>query len=104
MWNDSLEKWLYPFNYCLNLRQKVNIMIDVTSAMYYLHHCQSESVVHCDLELNNILLDKDMVAHVAIFGIAMILAKNMDGTQTRTLGTIGYIAAGMWVNFYLFHG
>ncbi|XP_059462697.1 LRR receptor-like serine/threonine-protein kinase EFR [Corylus avellana] len=92
MSNGSLERWLYSYNYCLNLLQRVNIMVDVASALDYLHHCLSESVVHCDLKPTNILLDEDMVAHVGDFGIAKILAKNKDATQTKTLGTLGYIA------------
>ncbi|XP_059462696.1 receptor kinase-like protein Xa21 [Corylus avellana] len=92
MSNGSLERWLYSYNYCLNLLQRVNIMVDVASALEYLHHCLSESVVHCDLKPTNILLDEDMVAHVGDFGIAKILAENKDATQTKTLGTLGYIA------------
>jgi LRR receptor-like serine/threonine-protein kinase FLS2 len=94
MSNGSLERWLYSYNYCLNLLQRVNIMVDVASALDYLHHCLSESVVHCDLKPTNILLDEDMVAHVGDFGIAKILAANKDATQTKTLGTLGYIAPG----------
>ena len=69
-------------------------MIDVASALEYLHNDQSESVVHCDLKPSNILLDEDMVAHVGDFGIAKILTENRDATQTKTLGTLGYIAPG----------
>jgi LRR receptor-like serine/threonine-protein kinase FLS2 len=94
MSNGSLERWLYSYNYCLNLLQRVNIMIDVASALDYLHSCLSKSVVHCDLKPTNILLDEDMVAHVGDFGIAKILAEDNDATQTKTLGTLGYIAPG----------
>ncbi|XP_030954455.1 probable LRR receptor-like serine/threonine-protein kinase At3g47570 isoform X3 [Quercus lobata] len=92
MSNGTLEKWLYSHNNCLNLVQRVSIMVDVASALEYLHNGQSESVVHCDLKPSNILLDKDMVAHVSDFGIAKILALSKDATQTKTLGTLGYIA------------
>ncbi|KAG7994023.1 hypothetical protein I3843_01G035200 [Carya illinoinensis] len=92
MSNGSLEKWLYSHNYCLDLVQRINIMVDVASALDYLHHGQSESILHCDLKPTNILLDEDMVAHVGDFGIAKILVKNKDATHTKTLGTIGYIA------------
>ncbi|XP_059462689.1 receptor kinase-like protein Xa21 [Corylus avellana] len=92
MSNGSLERWLYSYNYSLTLLQRVNIMIDVASALDYLHHGQSESVVHCDLKPTNILLDEDMIAHVSDFGIAKILVENKDATQTKTLGTLGYIA------------
>ncbi|KAF8038446.1 hypothetical protein BT93_B1096 [Corymbia citriodora subsp. variegata] len=90
--NGSLEKWLYSNNYNLGLHQRVKIMVDVATALDYLHHGQSEPVVHCDLKPSNVLLNKDLVAQVCDFGIAKILAENKLETQTRTLGTIGYIA------------
>ncbi|RVW27811.1 putative LRR receptor-like serine/threonine-protein kinase [Vitis vinifera] len=65
--NGSLEKWLYSHNYFLDLIQRLNIMIDVASALEYLHHDCSSLVVHCDLK-----------------------PKSMQ--QTKTLGTIGYMA------------
>ncbi|WJZ98763.1 hypothetical protein VitviT2T_017271 [Vitis vinifera] len=92
--NGSLEKWLYSHNYCLNLFQRVSIMVDVALALEYLHHGQSEPVVHCDLKPSNVLLDDDMVAHVGDFGIAKILVEKKSTTQTKTLGTLGYIAPG----------
>ena len=92
--NGSLEKWLYSFNYSLSLFQRVSIMVDVALALEYLHHGQSEPVVHCDLKPSNVLLDDEMVAHVGDFGIAKILAENKTVTQTKTLGTLGYIAPG----------
>ncbi|XP_059638741.1 probable LRR receptor-like serine/threonine-protein kinase At3g47570 [Cornus florida] len=90
--NGSLEKWLYSHNYCLNLLQRVSIMLDVAFALDYLHQGQLEPIVHCDLKPSNVLLDEDMVAHVGDFGIAKILAENKTATQTETLGTVGYIA------------
>ncbi|RVW18662.1 LRR receptor-like serine/threonine-protein kinase EFR [Vitis vinifera] len=90
--NGSLEKWLYSHNYFLDLIQRLNIMIDVASALEYLHHDCSSLVVHCDLKPSNVLLDDDMVAHVADFGIAKILTETESMQQTKTLGTIGYMA------------
>lgn len=69
-------------------------MLDVAMAMDYLHCGQTEPVIHCDLKPSNILLDEDMVAHVADFGIAKILSANKTETQTSTFGTFGYIAPG----------
>ncbi|XP_024195865.1 probable LRR receptor-like serine/threonine-protein kinase At3g47570 [Rosa chinensis] len=92
MSNGSLEKWLYSHNYCLSILQRVSMLIDIASALEYLHHGQEETVVHCDVKPGNVLLDEDMVAHVADFGLAKILAKNKDATQTRTIGTVGYAA------------
>ncbi|XP_059644458.1 receptor kinase-like protein Xa21 [Cornus florida] len=90
--NGSLEKWLYCHNYCLNLLQRVSIMLDVAFALDYLHQGQLEPIVHCDLKPSNVLLDEDMVAHVGDFGIAKILVENKTAALTETLGTVGYIA------------
>ncbi|XP_058747534.1 probable LRR receptor-like serine/threonine-protein kinase At3g47570 [Vicia villosa] len=90
--NGSLEKWLYSNNYCLNFMQRLNIMIDVASALEYLHHDSSIPVVHCDLKPTNVLLDEDMVAHVSDFGIAKLMDEGQSKTHTQTLATIGYLA------------
>ncbi|KAL6282451.1 hypothetical protein ACE6H2_013380 [Prunus campanulata] len=88
--NGSLEKWLYSQN-SLNILQRLNIMIDAASALEYLHHGYSIPIVHCDMKPSNILLDDDMVAHVADFGIAK-LSGGDSITQTMTLATVGYMA------------
>ncbi|GMP36400.1 hypothetical protein CsSME_00008540 [Camellia sinensis var. sinensis] len=50
MSNGSLEMWVYSHNSCLNLLQRIGIMIDVALALEYLHHGQLEPVVHCDFQ------------------------------------------------------
>ncbi|GAU48581.1 hypothetical protein TSUD_369520 [Trifolium subterraneum] len=92
MTNGSVDKWLYSHNYCLNFLQRLNIMIDVASALEYLHHGSSISVVHCDLKPTNVLLDENMVAHVSDFGIAKLMDEGQSKTHTETLATIGYLA------------
>ena len=98
--NGSLDKWLYSHNYFLDLIQRLNIMIDVASALEYLHHDCPSLVVHCDLKPNNILLDDDMVAHVGDFGIARLLIEIESIQQTKTLGTIGYMAPGKVPHYF----
>ncbi|MFQ6640314.1 hypothetical protein Gotur_016048 [Gossypium turneri] len=88
----SLEKWLYSDNHALNLLQIINIMIDVASALEYLHFGSLVPVVHCDLKPSNVLLDNDMVAHVGDFGNAKLLGEGDSMKQTMTLATIGYMA------------
>ncbi|EOY13269.1 Leucine-rich repeat protein kinase family protein, putative [Theobroma cacao] len=90
--NGSLEKWLYSHNYFLDMLHRLNIMIDVAAALEYLHHGQTIPVAHCDLKPSNVLLDEDMVAHLADFGIAKLLGEEDSMVQTITLATIGYMA------------
>ncbi|XP_042039632.1 probable LRR receptor-like serine/threonine-protein kinase At3g47570 [Salvia splendens] len=58
--NGSLEKWLHSDNHCLNFTERLNIMIDVASALEYLHHGYSTPIVHSDLRPSNVLLDEAM--------------------------------------------
>ncbi|XP_073109556.1 probable LRR receptor-like serine/threonine-protein kinase At3g47570 [Elaeis guineensis] len=68
--NGSLEEWLHPKaredhqSRSLSLIQRLNIAIDVASALEYLHHLGSTPIVHCDLKPSNVLLDNDLTAHV----------------------------------------
>ncbi|KAL9671703.1 hypothetical protein QQ045_009274 [Rhodiola kirilowii] len=90
--NGSLETWLHSHTYSLTLIQRLDIMLDVASAMKYLHHDLPTPVIHCDLKPSNVLLDQDMTAHVSDFGIAKLLGQDQFLTQTMTLATIGYMA------------
>ncbi|XP_065850973.1 putative receptor-like protein kinase At3g47110 isoform X3 [Euphorbia lathyris] len=90
--NWSLEKWLYSHNYFLDIFQRLNIMIDVASAVEYIHYGSTNPIIHCDLKPSNILLDEDMVAHVTDFGIAKLIGEDQSFIQTITLATVGYMA------------
>ncbi|KAB2615413.1 LRR receptor-like serine/threonine-protein kinase [Pyrus ussuriensis x Pyrus communis] len=90
--NGSLEKWLYSPNRSMNILQRLDIMKDVALALEYLHHGYSIPIVHCDVKPSNILLDEDMVAHVADFGIARLIGGGDSMTETMTLATVGYMA------------
>ncbi|KAH9706199.1 protein kinase domain-containing protein [Citrus sinensis] len=93
MRNGSLEKCLYSGNYILDIFQRLNIMIDVASALEYLHFGYSAPVIHCDLKPSNVLLDDNMVAHLSDFGIAkLLIGEDQSMTQTQTLATLGYMA------------
>uniref|UniRef100_A0A5B7C9R3 non-specific serine/threonine protein kinase n=1 Tax=Davidia involucrata TaxID=16924 RepID=A0A5B7C9R3_DAVIN len=103
MSNGNLDQWLHPrdngqcHTKSLNIIQRLNIAIDVASAMDYLHHHCQTTIVHCDLKPSNVLLDDDMTAHVGDFGLAKFLfdaSNNPFNNQTISAGlkgSIGYI-------------
>ncbi|XP_020096986.1 receptor kinase-like protein Xa21 [Ananas comosus] len=102
--NGNLEEWLHPKDgdlgepRSLRFIQRLNIAIDVGSALDYLHSHGPNPMVHCDLKPSNILLDSDMSAHVGDFGLARFLwrANSMKmgnaSSSNRIRGTIGYVA------------
>ncbi|KAL7131812.1 hypothetical protein ABFS83_12G030300 [Erythranthe nasuta] len=90
--NGSLDEWLHSRGIPLSLIERVDILTDVAMAVEYLHHGYTVPIVHCDLKPSNVLLDEDMMARVADFGLAKILVEDGELVRTKTLGTIGYIA------------
>ncbi|GJZ99714.1 receptor kinase-like protein Xa21 [Tanacetum coccineum] len=91
--NGSLHDWLHSNanKPRLDLLQRINILINVASALDYLHnHCLT-TIVHGDLKPSNVLLDDDMVAHVGDFGLARFIGTNTNqNNSTGIKGTIGY--------------
>eukprot|EP01018_Ginkgo_biloba_P035617 Gb_00728 [translate_table: standard] len=80
----------------LSLKIRARILCELASAISYLHHDCSPSILHCDLKPENVLLDESMTAYVADFGIAH-LGLNENGEQVETItstlkGSVGYIA------------
>ena len=72
----------------MSLIQKLNIAIDITQRMTYLHHHCFVQVIHCDLKPNNVLLGEDMTAYLIDFGIATICfsdSENLALTSTHAL-------------------
>ena len=85
--NGNLEEWLHPTPRIhealkepesLSLLQRLNIAIDVASALDYLHHHCQVPIVHCDLKPSNVHLDYEIIGHVGDFGWTRFL---FDATQ-----------------------
>ncbi|XP_048420833.1 probable LRR receptor-like serine/threonine-protein kinase At3g47570 [Pyrus x bretschneideri] len=105
MENGSLEEWLHPTTGTpknLSLLQRLEIAIDVASALDYLHNDSETPVVHCDLKPSNVLLGKELTGHVSDFGLVRFLpnlSSNFPENQTSSVGirgSVGYAAPEMF--------
>lgn len=106
--NGSLEDWIqgqrsHESGSSLNILARLNIVIDIASAINYLHHDCDFPIIHCDLKPSNILLDADMITKVGDFGLASLLTESerMQNSITSTnvlKGSIGYLPPGLLIN------
>lgn len=70
---------------------RYNIAVGVAQGLNYLHNDCNPPVIHRDIKSNNILLDANLEARIADFGLArMMLHKNE--TVSMVAGSYGYIA------------
>jgi serine/threonine protein kinase len=113
--NGNLDQWLHqPIDgnseyKVLDLVQRLDISIDVASALEYLHTHKPMPIIHCNLKPSNILLDGDMVAHVGDFGLARFYHEDSDGSSEKSSawakmrGTIGYAAPGEFATTLVYY-
>ncbi|KAF5201449.1 Leucine-rich repeat receptor-like protein kinase pxl1 [Thalictrum thalictroides] len=70
---------------------RYNIAVGVAQGMAYLHHDCRPPVLHRDIKSNNILLDSNLEARIADFGVARMIVRKNE-TMSMVAGSYGYIA------------
>ncbi|KNA19118.1 hypothetical protein SOVF_064300 [Spinacia oleracea] len=76
----------------LTWKRRVEIAIDVTRALVFLHHECYPSIVHRDVKASNVLLDRNGKARVTDFGLARMVDAGETHVTTTVAGTVGYVA------------
>lgn len=69
------------------------IAIGIAAGLEYLHMHRNPRIIHRDLKPANVLLDDDMEARIADFGLAKAMPEAYTHvTSSNVVGTLGYIA------------
>ncbi|ESQ41547.1 hypothetical protein EUTSA_v10013581mg [Eutrema salsugineum] len=91
MSNGSLENRLYggEETQVLNWEERLQIALDISHGIEYLHEGAVPPVIHRDLKSANILLDHSMRAKVADFGLSKEMV--FDRMNSGLKGTHGYM-------------
>ncbi|XP_050209052.1 probable receptor-like protein kinase At1g11050 [Mercurialis annua] len=99
MSNGNLDDHLFPSAHdnqidkkLLTWPQRKSVILDVAKGLAYLHYGVKPAIYHRDIKATNILLDADMRARVADFGLAKQSREGQSHLTTRVAGTHGYLA------------
>lgn len=95
MSNGNLDDHLFPAmsrKPPLTWPQRKSIVLDVAKGLAYLHYGVKPAIFHRDIKATNILLDVNMGARVADFGLAKQSREGQSHLTTRVAGTHGYLA------------
>ncbi|XP_078148971.1 cysteine-rich receptor-like protein kinase 15 isoform X2 [Carex rostrata] len=102
--NGSLDKILFAKDTSqrvnLNWKMRHKIIEGIARGLNYLHEESQLKVIHRDLKVSNILLDKNMNPKISDFGIARFFEEDQTHKETNIIvGTFGYMAPE-----YILHG
>ncbi|KAH9544885.1 hypothetical protein CY35_12G019600 [Sphagnum magellanicum] len=92
--NNDLEQALFgKGKHMLNWPVRFNICLGVARGLFYLHEIAQPRIIHRDIKASNILLDKDLQAKIADFGLALLFPEDQTHITTMHIaGTKGYLA------------
>lgn len=89
--NGSLHSWLHgeKKKERLSWKTRLSIATDVANGLQYIHEHTRPRVVHKDIKTSNVLLDANMRAKIANFGLAK---SGLNAITMHIVGTQGYIS------------
>ncbi|KAK3419200.1 hypothetical protein EUGRSUZ_H04929 [Eucalyptus grandis] len=92
MSNGSLADVLFKAEHQASWDVKMRIAQNVARGLLYLHEECETQIIHCDIKPQNILIDDNMQAKIADFGLSKLLKPDQSNTTTMIRGTRGYVA------------
>ena len=88
---NSLKNYLENKSVNLNLIDKLNLIYDISKAIYYLHS-REPKILHRDLKSSNILLDNNSNCKLCDFGLSKLIYNNISNYQTNSTSTLYWMS------------